>query len=82
MKRYTITYENRSGKEIRVVRRAENAQDAIEALMRQYNWWPKRWGLVDTDTRGQVWAEAVADTLDGVTDGFIRIFAEKDETDA
>lgn len=77
MSKYKVTYTNRAGKEIATTRSAENAQGAIEKLAGQYNWDISRWGLIDANTRGLDWAEAWADTLEGVTSGFIRVFAER-----
>lgn len=56
MDRYIISYE-RNNREVRLVRRANSAHEALEIFAQQYGFLLNM-NQVDADTRGHVWAEA------------------------
>lgn len=72
MNRYKITYNGKT-----VIRRGENAEDAIDRLCDQYGWRSKL-NQYDADTRGQEWAECSVDT-DGGINWAMTILAEKED---
>lgn len=62
MDRYIISYE-RNHRDVRLVRRANSAHEALEIFAQQYGFLLNIY-LVDPDTMGHVWAEAHIYTCD------------------
>ena len=62
--RYVIKYSI-GDREVKVVRKATSAIEAIEKLTRQY-WWSWKMSLVDADTRGNEWCTGLIDTNGGI----------------
>ena len=74
--RYAVEYYNHyKRKQVRVIRKAVNAQSAIDKLCDQFGWGCKL-DQYDADTRGMEWAVCDADT-DGGNNYNIRISAER-----
>lgn len=76
--RYKITYE-RNGKTVEIIRHAENAPAAVEALCDQYGWREKL-DLYDADTRGLEWSRHKVATDYSINWDLI-IMAVKEEQD-
>ncbi len=62
--RYVIKYST-GDMEVKVVRKATSAIEAIEKLTSQY-WWSWKLSLVDADTRGNEWCTGKIDTFGGI----------------
>lgn len=58
MKRFLVTYYNRSCEEVHQVRRASSALDALKKICTQYGWSLGRMRHVDVETRGAKHARA------------------------